>query len=208
MKLAGLVGLVALVAVSSARADFAPVDSAPPPPPRVTVISDSVAATLLWHPDARDYLAEGLDLRLQTLACRRLVVPGCPVAGVRPPSALETIQALGSDLGPVVVVDLGYNDLPDEYGSGIDPVMQALVDAHVRHVVWVTLAEHEDVWVQNNALIHAAATRWPELIVADWAPLAAQHPEWFSDLAHLNEDGAWGFARFLRPILLAALPSA
>lgn len=205
MKLSGLVGLVALLAVASARADRLPVESAPPPPPRVTLISDSVAATLLWHPDARDYLAEGLDLRLQALACRRLVVPGCLAYGTRPPSALDTIQALGADLGPVVVVDVGYNDLPDEYGAGIDPVMQALLAAHVRRVVWVTLAEHEDVWVENNAIVHAAAQRWPELVVADWAPLAAQHPDWFADLAHLNADGAQGFAHFLRPILLAAL---
>jgi hypothetical protein len=205
MKLAGLLGLVALLAVAPARAELAPVDGAPPPPPRVTVVSDSVAATLLWHPDARAYLADGLDFRLEALACRRLVVPGCLADGVRPPSALETIQALGGELGPVVVVDVGYNDLPDEYRAGIDPVMQALLDAHVQRVIWVTLAEHADVWAENNAAIRDAAKRWPQLVVADWAPLAAQNPGWFSDLAHLNADGATGFAHFLRPIVLATL---
>jgi len=204
MKLTGLLGLVAMLLVAPARADLSPVDSAPPQAPRVTVISDSVAATLLWHPDARNYLADGFDFRLEAQACRRLTVPGCLAYGVRPPSALATIQSPTADLGPVVVVDVGYNDLPDEYAAGIDPVMQALVSAHVQRVIWVTLAEHEDVWAENNATIRAAAKRWPELVVADWAPPAAANPGWLSDLAHMNADGAVGFAHFLRPILLAA----
>ena len=205
MKLVGLVGLLALVVVASARADFLPAESTPPAPPRVTMVSDSVGAALLWHPDARIYLAEGIDFKLQALACRRLVVLGCEAPGTRPPSALDTIRELGTELGPVVVIDVGYNDPADEFAGGIDPVMQALVAAKVRRVVWVTLAEHEDVWAENNAAIHAAAARWRQMVIADWAPLAADHPDWFDDIAHLNEEGAMGFAHLLRPILLAAL---
>ncbi len=210
--LPGLPGLAALLVVVSvtasgpARASLPPVDSAPPPPPRVTMISVSVAATLLWHPDARAYLAEGLDFRLEALACRRLVVPGCYAYGANPPSTLDTIRALGTELGPVVVVDVGYNDPPDEYATGFDPVMQSLVDAHVERVIWVTLNEHEDVWAENNTIVRNAVRRWPQLVVADWAPLAAANPGWFADLAHLNADGAFGFAHFLRPIVLASLP--
>ena len=137
-----------------------------------------------------------------------LLTSNAGVGGGNPPSALESIRTLGRELGPLAVIDVGYNDPPDEYASGIDSVMQALVDAHVKRVIWVTLAEHEDVWAENNAIIHAAATRWPQLVVADWAPLAAAHPDWFADSAHLNADGADGFAHFLRPILLAAIMSA
>jgi hypothetical protein len=171
----------------------------------VTTISDSVAATLLWHPEARAYLAEGLDFRLEALACRRLAVPGCYAYGANPPSVLDTVRSLDTELGPVVVVDVGYNDRPDEYASGIDPVMQALLDAHVERVIWVTLNEHEEPWAENNAAIRDASKRWPQLVVADWAPLAADNPSWFADSAHLNADGADGFAHFLRPIVLATL---
>lgn len=210
----GLVGLVALFVVASAlatgpaRAAFPPGDGAPVPPPRVTMISDSVGATFLWHPDARAYLAEGIDFRLEALACRRLAVPGCNANGVTPPSALDTIRTLGAELGPVVVIDVGYNDPPDEYAAGFDTVVQALVDARVKRIIWVTLNEHEDVWAENNAVTRDAPGRWSQLLVADWAPLAAEHPDWFADPAHLNGDGAQGFARFLRPILLTALHDA
>ena len=212
-RVSGLVGLAALLTIAFATgvrpawAVFPPIDREPSPPPRVTLISDSVAAALLWHPDARAYLAEGLDFRLEALACRKLIAPGCFAYGGNPPSALETIRTLGTELGPLVVIDVGYNDRPDEYAAGLDMVMQALVDAHVERVIWVTLNEHEDVWVQNNATIRDAPKRWQQLAVADWAPLAAENPAWFSDLVHLNADGAAGFAHFLRPIILAALPS-
>jgi len=209
--LSGLLCLAALIAAAAtdlpARAALAPDGGPPLPPPRVTMISDSVGATFLWHPEARVYLAEGFDFRLEALACRRLAVPGCPVDGVNPPSALETIRALGTELGPVAVIDVGYNDPADEFAAGFDPVMQALVDAHVDRVIWVTLNEHEDVWVENNAIIRDGPKRWPQLVVADWAPLAAENPDWFDDLVHLNAEGAAGLAHFLRPIILAALPS-
>jgi len=211
--LARLVGLAALLSIAftagtqDVRAAYLPIDSEPFPPPRVTLISDSVAATLLWHPDARVYLAEGFDLRLEALACRKLIAPGCYAYGGNPPSALETIRMLGTELGPVVVIDVGYNDRPDEYAQGLDMVMQALVDAHVERVIWVTLNEHEDVWGQTNAFIRDAPKRWPQVVVADWAPVAAENPSWFADLVHLNADGANGFAHFLRPIILTVLPN-
>jgi hypothetical protein len=202
---AALVGIAIAAAAAPAPAAREPVDHAPPPPPRVTLISDSVAEALLWHPDAREYLADGLDLRIEGWACRKLITPGCFAYGGNAPSTLDTIRTLGSELGPVAVVDVGYNDSPDEYAAGFDQVMQALVDAHVQRVIWVTLSEHEDPWVQSNAVIRAGPTRWPQLAVADWGPVADGHPDWFVDLAHLNGDGLNGFARVLRPIVLGAL---
>jgi hypothetical protein len=202
-----LLGLAALLTIPSspAQAAFPAPGGGPLPPPRVTMISDSVGAAFLWHPEARVYLAEGFDLRLEALACRRLAVPGCPVDGVNPPSALDTIRTLGDELGRVVIMVVGYNDPPDAYAGGFDGVMQALLAAHVERVIWVTLNEHEDVWVKNNTIIRTAATRWPELVVADWAPLATEHPDWFDDVAHLNAAGAMGFAHLLRPLVLDAL---
>jgi hypothetical protein len=139
--LSSLLGLAALLTISSnpVQAAFPPPGGGPLPPPRATMISDSVGAALLWHPEARVYLAEGFDFRLEALACRRLAVPGCPVDGVNPASALETIRTLGDELGRVVIMVVGYNDPPDAYASGFDSVMQALLAAHVERVIWVTL---------------------------------------------------------------------
>jgi hypothetical protein len=178
--------------------------AAPPPAlPQVTLITDSVGGVLYWAGAARDEFAQGLDLRLETRACRKLVTEGCWAYGERPPSALDTIRSLGAELGPLVVIDVGYNDRPDEYAADLDTVMQALVAASVQHVIWVTLEETEDPWIANNAAIREAPKRWPQLVVADWAPVAAANPSWFVDKAHMNYDGAFGFARFLRPIVLA-----
>ena len=206
LLLSSLLGIAALLTITSE-----PVQAAFPPPggalpsSRVTMISDSVGAALLWHPEARVYLAEGFDFRLEALACRRLAVPGCPVDGMNPPSALETVRTLGDELGRVVIMVVGYNDPPDAYASGFDSVMQALLAAHVERVIWVTLNEHEDVWVENNTIIRTAKERWPALVVADWAPLATEHPEWFNDVAHLNAAGAMGLAHLLRPLIVDSL---
>jgi hypothetical protein len=200
----GLVALAVVVlgltqAAAPARTAGGPVTA---PLPRVTLITDSVGGVLFWAADARAELAQGLDLRLETKTCRKLVATGCFAYGETPPSALETIQALGAELGPLVVIDVGYNDRPDDYGAGLDSVMQALLAAGVKQVIWVTLEETEDVWVENNAIIRDAPKRWPQLVVADWAPVAAANPSWFVDLAHMNGEGGLGFARFLRPIIL------
>lgn len=165
------------------------------------MITDSVGGVLYWDAEARDELAAGLDLRLETKTCRRLVVTGCPAYGEIPPSALATIQALGAALGPVVVVDVGYNDRPGGYADGLDAVMHALVEEGVEHVIWVTLEETEGQWVSIDDQIRAAVARWPQLVVADWAPVAAAHPSWFVDRAHMNAVGGLGFAEFLRPIV-------
>src|SRR5207302_1691908 len=106
---AALVGIALAAATRPAPAAREPVEQSPPSPPRVTLISDSVAEALLWHPDARDYLGDGLDLRIQGWACRRLVVPGCFAYGGNAPSTLETIRTLGAELGPVAVIDVGYS---------------------------------------------------------------------------------------------------
>jgi hypothetical protein len=172
---------------------------------RVTLIGDSVAEVLAQNPGPEQMLAQGFDLQLQTQACRKLVDPGCYSGS--PPSALDVVQSLGSQLGPIVVVDVGYNDIAPTYQAGLDEVMTALVGAGVQHVIWVTLDEAQQAWSEIDQVIRAAPTRWPQLTVADWAPVSAGQP-WFNDLAHLNYAGAVGLASFLRPYLLAACGAA
>ncbi len=174
-------------------------------PPRVTLIGDSVAEVLAQNPGPEQMLADGFDVQLQTDACRKLVDPGC--YSESPPSALDVVQRLGPDLGQIVVVDVGYNDIAATYGAGLDEVMNALVAAGVQHVIWVTLSETQDAWSEIDQVIRSAPARWPQLTVADWAPVAAGQP-WFNDIAHLNYDGAVALATFLHPYLLAACGAA
>lgn len=174
-------------------------------PPRVTFIADSVADVLLFNPGPFQTLAQGLDLQVLAQPCRKLVDPGCPAENSdHPPSALDTIEQVGTQLGPEVAIEVGYNDFYDSYAAGLDRVMNALVAAGVQHVVWVTLVETEGTWAQINELIRAAPSRWPQVTVADWAPVAAGKSSWFVDDAHMNYEGAVAFAEFLHPYLIAA----
>ena len=170
---------------------------------RVTMLADSVGAALLWDPGPFDAFSAGLDVRGDAVGCRKLVETGCvSEAGGNPPSALAMIDAYGTDLGPVVVMDVGYNDPPDTYADSLDTIMKALLANGVQRVVWVTLTESEGVWRESNQIIRAAAARWPQLAVADWGAVPTD-PSWFRDTVHFNHDGAVAFGAFLRPILLA-----
>src|SRR4051812_27434074 len=155
------------------------------------MLADSVGAALLWDPGPFAAFSAGLDVRGDAYGCRKLVVPGCPwPAGGNPPSALDTINALGTDLGPVVVMDVGYNDPSATFADALDTVMKALVANGVQRVLWVTLNETEGVWKENNEIIRAAPARWPQLAVADWGAVALD-PSWFqADTVHFNYDGA------------------
>jgi hypothetical protein len=199
-RLARIFGLalVALVCAPGPRAAEAPSS------PRVTMITDSVGGALYWLNGPRESLASGFDFDLETKTCRKLVEPGCGAYGdPAPPSALDTIHALGSNLAPILVVDVGYNDRSETYAAGLDEVMRAAVDAGAQHVIWLTLEEREGVWAQSNAQIWAATARWPQLTVADWASVSAGQP-WYVDEAHLNWVGGTALGAFVRPFLIAA----
>jgi len=195
------VGLLVLAVAAVCAAAALPAAAAEPV--RVTMLTDSVGAALLWDPGPFAAFSAGLDVRGDAYGCRKLVVPGCPSdAGGNPPSALEMIDAYGTDLGPVVVMDVGYNDSPDTYADSLDMVMKALLGHGVQRVVWVTLTESEGVWKEINDVIRAAPARWPQLAVADWGAQPTD-PWWFKDVVHFDHDGAVAFGAFLRPIVLA-----
>jgi hypothetical protein len=167
---------------------------------RVTVITDSVGGALLWLPPAKAALTHGLNVDIEARTCRRLVDPGCPAEGDdHPESTLAAIERLGPALGSTVVIDVGYNDVAEEYAAGIDQVVRALAAAGVRHVVWVTLAERQASWTSINEAIRTT----PGVVVADWASASAGQ-DWFVDDAHLNWIGGIALARFLRPVVLQA----
>ena len=199
----GIAPAVALLLLGFAHAASGAVSS------RVTVVTDSVGGILHYPGGGGAALGRGIDLDVEAKVCRRLVTMGCQpdVGSLPPPSALETINALGPQIGSTVVIDVGYNDNAASYGADLDETMTALDAAGVRHVVWVTLSETQSGWIQIDDAIRAAPARWPQLVVADWAAYSAGQP-WFVDLAHLNVAGGLALANFLRPFVLRACGAA
>jgi lysophospholipase L1-like esterase len=174
--------------------------------PRVTVIGDSVATALDIVPAAERRLGAGLDLKLDTKVCRRLVGASCTYGGVTPKTALQVIESRGSSLGGTVVINVGYNDGASGYAADLDRVMRALKKAHVRQVIWVTLREERSTYSATNQVIRAAARRWSNILtVADWNDWSYGQ-SWFGhDGLHLSGAGATAFAEFLRPYVVEAV---
>lgn len=173
----------------------------------VTVVSDSVAASISYVPDAQRDLEHGLRVRLDLKVCRRLIEPSCPYEGSAPSTALDAVESYGSRLGRVLVVDVGYNDSSSGYAQGIDKIMRAAVKQGVRGVVWVTLRAaggYASDYKSINAEIRTAERRWPELIVADWNAYSAGKPWFGTDGLHLSASGAIGLASFIRPFVIRA----
>lgn len=191
----GIVTVVVLVAATSASASASATT-------RVTVIGDSISASFDYVPAARRYLGKGLDLRSDAVVCRRLVAVSCAFQGSKPATALQVIGAHGQTLGPVVVVNVGYNDWAAVYD--VDRVMRALRAAGVETAIWVTLRETTSNYARSNARIRNAARRWRKsLVVADWNAFSLGKPWFREDGLHLTPTGAMGLARLLRPLVLA-----
>ena len=171
---------------------------------RVTVFGDSVATAMQYDPDAKRVLARGIDLQLETAACRRLGDTSCPYDGVRPPNVVDRATQLGTALGPVVVVVVGYNDYEANYAKNIDDAMAAFRKAGVQRVLWATLFEERRSWADMNEMIAAAARKYPEITILDWNALAKQNPSWIQPDAspHLTAAGAEGMATMIEDSLV------
>jgi len=164
----------------------------------MTIIGDSVSAALLAVPAAQTIVQRRYHVTYDLQVCRRLVDPSCEHDGVTPSTALDEIRTLGRRLGRVVVIVVGYNDDPARYRGGLDRVMRALVRAHVRTVVWLTMRDPAGFYAPANKAIRVAPHRWHRLRVADWAALSRDHPDWVhSDGLHLYEAGALAMARLI-----------
>ena len=173
------------------------------------MFGDSIADSLSYVPDARAILGAGIDLRLELAPCRKLVPTGCVYMGSRPPSVLDVVRAsTHAELGDIVVVDVGYNDPPNNYDTDMGTVADALLARGVEHVVWTTMREQSDGYREINAVIRSRAPRERGMEIADWETASRGKP-WFNpDGLHLNADGAVGLATLLRPYVLAACGSA
>lgn len=174
--------------------------------PRVTVIGDSITESLDYVTSARRHLGRGLELRVDATVCRRLVYESCTFQGKTPSTALQVVAAQGRALGPVVVVNVGYNEWTAVYD--VDRMMRALRAAGVRRVVWVTLRATTPNYAATNAKIRKAARRWRSMVVADWEAYSRGRPWFVGDGLHLTPAGALGLARLLRPLVLDGLEKA
>jgi hypothetical protein len=166
--------------------------------PRMTMIGDSVSASLTYVSAARRYLNRSYRVRYDLKVCRRLVAASCVYQGVRPSTALQAASAYGRALGGIVVVDVGYNEGASTYRAGLDVVMRVLVRSGVRTVVWVTLRETTANYRAINSVIRHAGKRYRRLRVADWNAWSAGRPWFGSDGLHLNAAGAMGLAHLIR----------
>jgi hypothetical protein len=172
------------------------------PNQRVTIFSDSSGAALNWDSTAKQIVEQGNRVRLELHPCGRLTEPGCLTADP-PPSVLETIRTLGRDIGPNVVVFVGYNDDPATYRRGLPIVLKALWKRGVKHVLWFTLRATSKQYVDINHAIYAEEQKWrPTMTVLDWNHYSAPHPSWFAvDGIHMTGTGAVAFATYLHRAL-------
>jgi len=97
-------------------------------------------------------------------------------------SFLKVSGALGAE----VIVALGTNGPITD--ADFANMMSILSGAS--RVVFVNTHVDRPWGAPNNAVLVNGASRYRNAVVADWATLAAQHPEWFgSDGTHLAIDG-------------------
>jgi hypothetical protein len=197
-SLALVVGLAGVLAALAAAADPARSDAT-----RVTIFGDSAATAIAYDPKARQIAGTDVDLRLEVAACRRLGDLSCPYDGVRPPNVIDRASALGRDLGPVVVVAVGYNDYESNYADNIEEALRVFSKSGVEHVLWLTLRAERQSWARMNEMIVAAAKKHAEMTVLDWNAFARGKSGWTEpDGVHLTATGAQGMATMINSALV------
>lgn len=167
-----------------------------------TFIGDSKAAGIEFSKKAKRLLRRGHDVHRDLKVCRRLVAPSCEYNGVVPLTALQVIHHRGTNLGTVVVIDVGYNDSSTTYRGQLNRVMRAALSYGVRGVVWVNLKAVRTDYSRINRIIKRAKDRWPRLYLANWNKYSRGHPGWFAswddERIHLTSAGAVGLVKLVR----------
>ena len=98
---------------------------------------------------------------------------------------LQALKAEGQ-LGADVIVGLGTNGPITD--TDFDNMMAILGGAS--RVVFVNVHVDRPWQDSNNAIIASGVARYHNAVVANWAALAAQNPQWFgADGTHLAIDG-------------------
>jgi hypothetical protein len=177
-------------------------------PPRVSVISDSILTSVTWNNDgvALADLSNGLDLEIDAGVGRRLNGQSAEFEGSYVPTTLSVISSWINQLGSIVVIVDGYNDLPDSFAGDVELTLDTLRDHGVQHVLWVNLHEVRPEFAAKNAVLAAAARRHPELRILDWNSYSAAHPDWYqTDFIHLMPSGGVAIASWIRQAIADTL---
>ena len=172
--------------------------------PHVTLFGDSVAEELRWQP-VFDVLSQGVDLDLQTLACRRIVDTGCDIGGGIASSVFDALDALNDNPGQTVVMVIGYNEFTADWVKSVGDLLDRLEQDKVKHIFWLTLheAEHDYIWL--NQQLGTFTAQHPELTILDWNAYSRSHPDWFQgDGIHMVPDGSLAMASFIHSALVDA----
>jgi hypothetical protein len=192
---AGLAAAVLAATVSGARTSV----------PDVTIIGDSVMTGVLWHPAAVTIVQAGLGVRWEVAVCRTLAGVSCPFDGSRPPTLVDVVHEDGASLGRTVVVEVGYNDPPDEFAGEVEESIDALLAAGVKRILWVDLREALPQYAEMNKMLAAEAARHPQVTILDWNGYAESGYGWFqSDQIHLTALGGVELATLLHSAIWKA----
>ena len=195
----------ALLLLAVAPAGAAPVSAAASDLPRVTLIGDSVATGIPGDTVALATLRSGIDLQLELAPCRAVAGTGCLYGGVAPPTVVEIVQQLGPSLGPTVIVEAGYDDFAAGFAGDVGQALQALQQAGVTRVIWLTLREspQQTQYAGMDDTLRSIAATDPSLTLVDWSSFSQGEDGWFqSDGVHLYGAGARAMADLLHSTLL------
>ncbi len=117
------------------------------------------------------------------------------------PRIIDANRARGG-IGDVVVLQLGTNDgiSASELSSYMETTMQHL--AEVDRVYWVNMRQFRSWVPAANAVIAAAAVKWPNLRIIDWDARATPDPSLvYADGYHLTGGGQLVMAELIATTL-------
>jgi hypothetical protein len=155
----------------SSAFDGRPLFAPPPAAAQVTAVGDSVML---------DY-QDPLEADLPGVAVHAAV----SLQWDQGETILQQLKTAGQ-LGPDVIVALGTNGpiSATDFNN-----MMAVLSGESR-VVFVNVHTNQPWQDSDNAVIAAGVSQYPNTVLADWASLAAQNPQWFGpDGTHLAVDG-------------------
>jgi hypothetical protein len=171
------------------------------PPVRALVLGDSALAALRWAPGSANAVV-GFDRTLDVEPCRRLAEPSCPGRGGRPPTTALEALAVHGDAYDLLVLAVGYNELPSQMADSFARVVARARSLGYRQVVWWTLRNRGPSTNagRNDRTIRdlVAGGGYPDVVIADWAAYSAGRPDWFAaDGVHYSLTGAYAAADYL-----------
>jgi len=177
------------------------------PAPRVSVISDSILTAVTWSNEpAQAVLRSGLDMQIDAGVCRRLNGESCEFEGSRVPTTLSVINSWSSQLGSIVVIVDGYNDIPGNFAGDVELTLNTRRAHSVQHVLWVNLHEVRPEYAAKNTVLRAATRGHPELRLLDWNGFSSAHQDWYqTDSIHLMPAGGVAIATWIRQAVADSL---